>query len=68
MVSSCRHASHDESVSQQQVQGTSSTDQVLQEDVAAASLAEGRVALGDHDAARLVFDEGVVELLKSSLG
>lgn len=40
---------------------------VLDEDVALTSLAEGRVTLGPHDAARATLDESVVELLESLL-
>lgn len=38
--------------------------EVLDEDVAGARLASGRVALGPHDPARTVLDQGVVERLK----
>ena len=41
--------------------------EVLDEDVALASLAEGGVTLRPHDAAGLALDKGVVELLKSAL-
>lgn len=43
------------------------TNKVLEEDIATASLAQGRVTLGDHNAARLVFDKRVVELVESVL-
>ncbi|KAK8919492.1 hypothetical protein VCV18_008318 [Metarhizium anisopliae] len=41
--------------------------QVLDEDIALASLAESRVTLRPHDAARTALDEGVIELLQSLL-
>jgi hypothetical protein len=44
-----------------------SSVEVLNEDVALTSLAESRVTLGPHDAARLSLDQGVVELLKGTL-
>ena len=42
--------------------------QVLHEDVAYARAAEGRVALGPHDTARLVLDGGEVHRVQSALG
>ena len=41
--------------------------EVLDEDVALAGLAQSRVTLRPHDAARLALDEGVVQLLESTL-
>ncbi|KAF5134446.1 hypothetical protein E5D57_005080 [Metarhizium anisopliae] len=41
--------------------------QVLDEDIALASLAESRVTLRPHDAARAALDEGVIELLQGLL-
>jgi len=41
--------------------------EVLDENVALASLAKGRVTLGPHDAARTALDQGIVEFLKSLL-
>jgi hypothetical protein len=41
--------------------------QVLDEDVALAGLAKGRITLGPHDAARTTLDDGVVEFLEGFL-
>jgi hypothetical protein len=41
--------------------------EVLDEDIALASLAEGGVTLGPHDTAGSALDEGVVQLLESAL-
>jgi hypothetical protein len=41
--------------------------EILDEDVALTSLAEGGITLRPHDTARLALDEGVVQLLESTL-